>query len=107
VQLIGHRFVHERQNLAIQYGIVRRISQIAPQLEKITIGELFVWVAERTEEGSTADSPPATSWTPRCIDKEVLDRLVHGSVGHSLVDFGGYLRRLYSSEIASRDVKIA
>jgi hypothetical protein len=96
LQLVGHGYPIFRKNhdLPIQHETVRRISRSAPQLDEISIGETFTWIAERTRRDPAADLASAVSWTPRCIDRDNLDRMMHSPNG-SLVNFGEYLHKIF------------
>jgi hypothetical protein len=91
----------ESRNLLIQHGHVSRISQSAPNLDEIAITMPFTWIAEQSRHSASTNIPSVVSWSPRCIDKRALDRWMYKSVDMPVVDFGGYVHRLYAKETAS------
>jgi hypothetical protein len=100
------RLEREPHNLQGQYELVSRISQIIPQLNEITIDGCFVWIAERARRVSPADDPSSTvSWSPRCISRNALDWAMTHHMSPGVVDYNGYVHRLYAREIVSGTVR--
>jgi hypothetical protein len=88
-------------DLFLQHDIVQQCTQSAPLLCEISIGRVFRWVPEISGHIGDVIEPAVPSWKPKVVDKDALTKMVTSWRAREYVtDFDGFLRNLYTDELA-------